>query len=113
MLEIQDFNLRVRAYRVDFFKRGFFRYEIGFESAWVQIDEVACEILALEAKCNEFIGLANMFDFPELVEDVSKNISTTKQELIMVKDVWDTSCLCELQFQVRGRTLSMPSSRSL
>lgn len=102
--EIKDFTLSVKAYRVEFFKREFFRYEMGFEAAWLQIDQAACEILALETKCSEFVGLANMFDFPDLVEDVSNNISTTKQELIMVKDVWDTSSLCELQFQVRLRT---------
>lgn len=86
---------------MQFFKRAFFRYETGFDAAWTEVDEVSREILDLEAKCKEFTGLANMFDFPEQVENVAKDISVTKQELVMVKDVWDTSSLCELQFQVR------------
>lgn len=90
----------MKAYRVEFFKRAFFRYETGFDAAWVEVDEVSCEILDLEAKCKEFTDLANMFDFPEQVEAVAKDITVTKQELVMVKDVWDTSSLCELQFQV-------------
>ena len=39
--------------------------------------------------------LANMFEFPQLMEPLQCMLATLWEDLIMVKDVWDTTALCE------------------
>ncbi len=98
--EVEVFAAKVRNYRNDFRRRPFFKYSTGFEQAYPELDKTAHELADLKRECGRLVELASVFEFPQLVEPVSAAIRETVEDLVMVKDVWDTAVLCEVQFQV-------------
>ena len=52
------------------------------------------------AELQKFTGLANMFDFPEVVQPAAEGCAEIRADLVMVKDVWDVSAMVEQQFVV-------------
>ena len=100
--EIEGFASRVRNYRMDFRKRSFFKYATGFDAAYPEIDVVARELAELRKEVDRMVELASVFEFPQLVEPVMASIKETVDDLVMVKDVWDTAILCERARQARG-----------
>lgn len=60
----------------------------------------------MRAELTKYEGLANMFECPDKVQPAIAGIAELKADLIMVKDVWDTSALVEVQFQVSQVQLS-------
>ncbi|CAD7704939.1 unnamed protein product [Ostreobium quekettii] len=103
--EIEEFTLRVNKYKVAFYQKDFFKYATGYEASYPEVDKVALEIIDFEKECNDYNELANVFEFPDIMDRVRETIKTVRNELIMVKDVWDTSALCETQFQDWRQTL--------
>jgi dynein heavy chain len=92
----------VRNYRAGFRTRAFFKYGTGFDAAYPELDAAARELTDLKRECERLEELASVFEFPQLVEPVTASLKETVEDLVMVKDVWDTAVLCELQFQVRS-----------
>ena len=103
--EIEAFTFEAREYRIQFYKRPFFKYTTGSEVAYVDMDIVSDEISDLKKRLAEFRKLADMFEFPEATGQAENEVQRLHSELVMVKDVWDTSSLCELQFQSWRQTL--------
>jgi dynein heavy chain len=62
-------------------------------------------ILIWSQECERFKELAAIFEFTQLVEPVMASITETLEDLALVKDVWDTAMLCELQFSDWRETL--------
>ena len=52
------------------------------------------------AELQKFTGLANMFDFPEVVQPAAEGCAEIRADLVMVKEVWDVSAMVEQQFMV-------------
>lgn len=98
--EIEVFAAKVRNYRSSFRSRSFFRYSTGFDAAYPALDGASRELADLKKECSRLEELASVFEFPQLTEPVVASIKETVEDLVMVKDVWDTAVLCELQFQV-------------
>lgn len=103
--QIEAFTSEAKEYRIQFYKQEFFNYSTGAEKAYVQCQTISDEISSLQGRLFEYKKLAEMFEFPEEVEVVQNEIERLRSELIMVKDVWDTSALCETQFQSWRQTL--------
>jgi dynein heavy chain len=68
------------------------------------IDSSNLEVTALEKEARELHSLADMFEFPEMMIPINELVAESRDELIMVKDVWDTSMLVELQFRYSSLT---------
>ena len=54
----------------------------------------------MAAELHKHTQLSNMFDCPEAVVKATEGVAAIKNDLILVKDVWDASSLVEQQFQV-------------
>lgn len=67
--------------------------------------QVATELIGLRKECDRFKELSSIFEFPQLVEPIVTSINEAYEDLVMVKDVWDTAQLCELQFADWRQTL--------
>jgi dynein heavy chain len=91
----------VEHYAHHFQSRAFFKYATGAAKAYPEIDEVATQVAGLQQECKQLAELAAVFEFPQLVEPAAKGVKELWDTLVAVKDVWDTTELCSLQFQVR------------
>ena len=54
----------------------------------------------MAAELHKHTQLSNMFDCPESVVIATEGVAAIKNDLVLVKDVWDASCLVEQQFVV-------------
>ena len=103
--EVSTYEATVTGYQKEFLKKPFFQYECGYDAAYPMLNDVAKELIAMEKEVKKHEELANMFDFPDHMLPLKEKMQTLKSELVMVKDVWDTSSLCEVQFQDWRTTL--------
>eukprot|EP00967_Tisochrysis_lutea_P051836 scaffold64115_cov21-Tisochrysis_lutea.AAC.2 len=67
----------VNAYRGEFRKKPFYRHNCGFETAYNELDGVARGLVTLQADCKRFMELASIFEFPQLVDPISKSLHPT------------------------------------
>lgn len=103
--EIGEYASKLRSFRSAFRKREFYQYATGPEAAYPQMDGAAKEIAEVAKECKHFEGLAAVFEFSQLMEPILADLKQTQADLVMVKDVWDTSVLCEVQFADWKKTL--------
>lgn len=69
--EIETFAAKVRNYRADFRRRGFFKYATGFDGAYPLLDAAAHELAELKKECDRLSELASVFEFPQAIEPVT------------------------------------------
>jgi dynein heavy chain, axonemal len=103
--EIDAYGHKVRQYKIQFKHRSFFKYATGYAAAYPELDRVAAELEGLKTELLHFRELANVFEFPQLIETINGHIRELLEDLVMAKDVWDTVMLCELQFKDWRSTL--------
>lgn len=103
--EITSYGATVVEYHKEFVKKSFFSYSCGYDAAYPMLNDVARDIAKMEVELKKHNDMANMFEFPEHMDALKDKVTELKSELIMVKDVWDTSSLCEVQFQDWRTTL--------
>ena len=103
--KINAFTEKADEYRRGFLERPLFKYETGYTTVYPQIDTANGEITELEVEVKELQSLANMFEFPELMKPAVTTVTECREDLGLVKDVWDTSALCEMQFAAWRTTL--------
>ena len=103
--EITTYEATVKDYHKGFLQKDFFKYACGYDAAYPMFNDIAKDIAVMDAECKKHQALANMFDFPEVMNELNAKVAEIKGEMIMVKDVWDTSSLCEVQFQDWKTTL--------
>lgn len=103
--DIVEFGKRCVSYRQEFQVKPFFKAETGYTASYPVIDTANTEIKKLETESNALKKLAEMFDFPELLDPANVVIFECREELVFVKDVWDISMLVEVQFVDWRKTL--------
>jgi len=102
--KIKAFNTRTLAFQKEFMSRPMFKeYATGFTAAYPMLDAGNKEVCELEAEVKELTNLANMFEFPEMLTRGILTVEEMREDLGLVKDVWDFSALVEQQF-VKWRT---------
>jgi dynein heavy chain len=102
---IQEFATRVDEYRKVFLEKEFMSYSFGYTAAYPLLDSTNVEVTELEKETFELKNLADMFEFPEVIVPTIAVMSECRDDLVLVKDVWDTSSLVELQFKDWRKTL--------
>ena len=103
--QISEFSAKVTDYRMDFTNRPIFKYETGFKTAYPMLDAANEEMTALSKEIDHLTNLANMFEFPEKIKEATETVAECREELVMVRDVWDFSALVEQQFSKWRLTL--------
>ena len=103
--KISAFTAKVAEYRAAFSKRAFFAYATGFSKAYPELDAAALEVTALEEELKDLTNLANMFEFPNMIKESAEGVAECREDLGMVKDIWDYSALVEKQFTKWRETL--------
>jgi dynein heavy chain len=102
---IQEFATKVDEYRRAFLDRSFFFYKTGYTTAYPELGSTNAELMELEKETGELKGLADMFEFPEIIVPTMDVMKECREDLGLVKDVWDTSALVEQQFSDWRTTL--------
>ena len=69
--KINAFTAKVAEYRAAFLKRAIFKYATGFAAAYPELDAAALEVTALEEELKDLTNLANMFEFPNMIKELS------------------------------------------
>ena len=103
--KISAFTAKVAEYRAAFSKRAIFAYATGFSKAYPELDAAALEVTALEEELKDLTNLANMFEFPNMIKESAEGVAECREDLGMVKDIWDYSALVEKQFTKWRETL--------
>lgn len=103
--EIETFSAKVRHYKMDFGKRSYYKFGTGYNNAYSELDAVSREVAEIQKECVRLVELAAVFEFPQLVDPVKTSLKEIAEDMVAVKDVWDTVMLCELQFQDWRQTL--------
>lgn len=103
--EIEGYASKLRSFKSAFRKRPIYQYATGPEAAYPMMDEASLELVQLSKECTHFEGLAATFEFPQLMTPVIANLQATWADLVMVKDVWDTQVICDVQFVDWKKTL--------
>ena len=96
--DTEEFAKRVRKYRGEFLARPFFQYANGFQASYPQLEEGGKELEEFKEELSKIKRLADVFEFPEMVEPISKSLQDCSEDLVLLKDVWDTTAKCETQF---------------
>ena len=92
-------------YREGFLKKNFYKYETGAAISYQTMDATVTEMAGMDKEMAELAKLADMFEFPELMENIVATVSECREDLVMVKDVWDMNNLCASQFAFWQTTL--------
>ena len=96
--KIKDGTDNAAAYRKEFLESPIFKYETGFKGAYPLLDAARTKLVGLDESVKELTHLANMFEFPEAVEELTACVAECHEDLRNAKDVWDFSSLVEVQF---------------
>ena len=96
--KIDAFTSKTNQFRSEFLNRPIFKYATGFTAAYPLLDTAASEVTDLEKELTELTNLANMFEFPKAIQESTETVGECREDLGMVKDIWDFSALVEQQF---------------
>jgi dynein heavy chain len=96
--KISTFTMKATEYRSEFLAKTFFKYATGFTDAYPVLDTTALEVASIETELKELTNLANMFEFSAMVAAAAACIAECREDLGMIKDIWDYSSLVEKQF---------------
>eukprot|EP00798_Chlamydomonas_sp_ICE-L_P023007 gene23007-30199_t len=96
--DLETFASKVLNYKMESRKRTYFKYATGPDAAYPELDKTGAELTSLKKECERLYELAAIFEFAHLVDPTMMMIKESLEEVTMVKDVWDTSVLCEQQF---------------
>ena len=103
--QIKEGTEKAAAYRKEFLESPIFKYETGFKGAYPLLDAAHSKLGGFDESVKELTHLANMFEFPEAVEDLTACVAECHEDLRNAKDVWDFSSLVEVQFTKWRSTL--------
>ena len=103
--KIATFTAKATDYRAEFLKRSVFTYDTGFTAAYPILDSTAVEVKDVENELKDLTNLANMFEFPNMIKESAECIAECREDLGMIKDIWDYSALVEKQFTKWRETL--------
>ena len=92
-------------YRIGFKSKPILKYALGFENAYPKLDSTAMELALYKEQAAKYGNLAETFDFPDAMNETNHMLNDLSNDLIVIKDVWDLSSLCELQFAKWRETL--------
>ena len=53
------------------------------------LDTADVEVSELETELSDLTNLANMFEFPKAIQEATECIAECREDLGMVKDIWD------------------------
>ena len=105
-VKVREFADQVFSYRTkEFLAKEFFSFEAGHARAFASIDAVKQEVDALESEMGEQKALADMFEFPELLERALGLMAECHTDLRAAKDLWDVAQLTEIQINAWQGTL--------
>ena len=103
--KIATFTAKATDYRAEFLKRSVFTYDTGFTAAYPILDSTAVEVKDVENELKDLTNIANMFEFPNMIKESAECIAECREDLGMIKDIWDYSALVEKQFTKWRETL--------
>ena len=103
--KIATFTSKANEYRTDFLARPIFTYKTGHTVSYPMLDTADVEVSELETELSDLTNLANMFEFPKAIQEATECIAECREDLGMVKDIWDFSALVEQQFTKWRETL--------
>eukprot|EP00899_Mesostigma_viride_P003607 jgi/Mesvir1/13247/Mv18980-RA.1 len=95
---ISDFGNKVKGYRGTLISKVMYNFEAGYKKAYADIKASHEEVRALETEAADLKGLSDVFEFPDLMAPVVANVAGVRQDLVVLKDLWDVATLCEMQF---------------
>lgn len=93
----------MQQYKAAFHSRPVYKYATGCETAYSQLNAAAGELAKLRKECSQFAELASIFELTDAMGPVTAAIKELSEDLVAVKDVWDCTMMCEVQFQVCNR----------
>lgn len=98
---LDDFEVEVGEYRAKLFKKelmkGAFSDKVGYPGVYDALAEVSLEVADLDHRMRVLAADAALFEFGEKAEEVGELVTTTRAELVLVKQVWDLSWMVDAQ----------------
>eukprot|EP00879_Flechtneria_rotunda_P017284 GHRR01018106.1.p1 GENE.GHRR01018106.1~~GHRR01018106.1.p1 ORF type:complete len:1124 (+),score=375.49 GHRR01018106.1:243-3374(+) len=103
--DIEAFTARVLQYKAVFHTKLFYKHCTGAAAAYPLLDTAASELAKLRKECIQFAELASIFELTDAMAPADAAIRELYEDLVSVKDVWDCTMMCEVQFQAWRKTL--------
>jgi len=89
------FGKQLQTFRGEFQKNAPFKYNVGVEPAYCQMDEFKLKLLNLEEEAEKLRELQELF---ELVTMDIKEVRDCSKEILLLKTVWDAAAQVNNQF---------------
>ena len=103
--KISAFTAKANEYRTAIFRPTHFHVQDWPHRVVSHARRRRVEVSELEEELKDLTNLANMFEFPKAIQEATEGVAECREDLGMVKDIWDFSALVEQQFTKWRETL--------